>query len=74
MSLRRFLSLPVPALIISIAIAVSAQTPPAITSDSASDPTVLTSVHHRDGLREAAARNHHHENPNREDELRGQIS
>jgi len=32
----------VPALIITLAIAVSAQAPPATTSDSASDPNVLT--------------------------------
>jgi hypothetical protein len=42
MSPRRLLSLPVPALIITLAIAVSAQAPPATTSDSASDPNVLT--------------------------------
>ena len=42
MSPRRLLSLPVPALIISFAIAVSAQAPPATTSDSASDLNVLT--------------------------------
>jgi len=43
MSPRRLLSLSVPALIITLAIAVSAQAPPATTSDSASDPNVLTS-------------------------------
>lgn len=42
MSPRRLLPLPVPALIITLAIAVSAQTPPATSSDSASDPNVLT--------------------------------
>jgi len=42
MSLRRLVSLAVPALIITLAIAVSAQAPPATTSDSASDPNVLT--------------------------------
>src|SRR5260370_41912702 len=43
MSPSRLLSLSVPALIITLAIAVSAQAPPATTSDSASDPNVLTS-------------------------------
>jgi hypothetical protein len=42
MSPRRLLSLPVLALIITLAIAVSAQAPPATTSDSASDSNVLT--------------------------------
>ncbi|PYT52593.1 MAG: hypothetical protein DMG43_11245 [Acidobacteria bacterium] len=42
MSPRRLLSLPVPALVITLAIAVSAQAPPATTSDSASDPNILT--------------------------------
>ncbi|SRR5258708_2801575 len=42
MSLRRLVSLAVPALIITLAIAVSAQAPPATTSDSGSDPRVLT--------------------------------
>ena len=43
MSPRRLLSLPVPALIISIVIVVLAHTPSAITSDSAGDRNVLTS-------------------------------
>ncbi len=42
MSPRRLLSLPVPALIITLATAVSAQAPPATTSNRASDPNVLT--------------------------------
>jgi hypothetical protein len=42
MSPRRLLSLPVLALIITLAIAVSAQAPPATASDSASDPNILT--------------------------------
>ncbi len=42
MSPRRLLSLPVLELIITLAIAVSAQAPPATTSDCASDPNVLT--------------------------------
>jgi hypothetical protein len=42
MSPRRLLSLPVLALIITLAIAVSAQAPPATTSNSPSDPNVLT--------------------------------
>ena len=42
MSPRRLLPLLVPALIITLAIAVSVQAPPATTSDSASDPNVLT--------------------------------
>jgi hypothetical protein len=41
MSPRWLLSLSVPALIITFATAVSAQAPPAITSDNASDPNVL---------------------------------
>jgi hypothetical protein len=41
-SSKRLLLLPVPALIITLAIAVSAQAPPATTSDSASDQNVLT--------------------------------
>ena len=41
MSPRRLLRLPVPALIITLAIAVSAQAPPATTSDSTSDLNVL---------------------------------
>jgi hypothetical protein len=41
MSPRRLLSMLVPALIITLAIAVSAQAPPATTSDSASDANVL---------------------------------
>jgi hypothetical protein len=41
MSPRRLLSLPALAMIITLAIAVSAQVPPATTSDSASDPNVL---------------------------------
>jgi len=40
---RRLLSLPVRALIITLAIAVSAQAQPATTPRSASDPNVLTS-------------------------------
>jgi hypothetical protein len=42
MSPRRLLPLPVPALIITLATAVSAQAPPATTSDSTSDPNILT--------------------------------
>ena len=42
MSPGGLLRLLVPALIITLAIAVSAQAPPATTSDSASDPNVLT--------------------------------
>ncbi|HYT21394.1 MAG TPA: hypothetical protein VEW05_14345 [Candidatus Polarisedimenticolia bacterium] len=42
MSLRRLVSLAVPALIITLAIAVSAQAPPATTSDSAREANVLT--------------------------------
>ena len=42
MSPRGLLPVLVPALIITLAIAVSAQAPPATTSDSASDPNVLT--------------------------------
>lgn len=42
MSRRRLLALFAPALIITVAIAVSAQAPPATTSESASDPNVLT--------------------------------
>ncbi len=42
MSLRRLLPLRVPTLVTILAIAVSAQAPPATTSDSASDPNVLT--------------------------------
>ena len=42
MSPRRLLALVVPALIITLAIVVSAQTPPATTFDSASDPNILT--------------------------------
>ncbi len=42
MSSRRLLPLLVSELIITLAIAVSAQAPPATTSDSASDPNVLT--------------------------------
>ncbi len=41
MSPRRLLSVLVLALIITLAIAVSAQAPPATTSDSASDPNDL---------------------------------
>ncbi len=41
MSSGGLLRLLVPALIITLAIAVSAQVPPATTSDSASDPNVL---------------------------------
>ena len=42
MSPSGLLRLLAPALIITLAIAVSAQAPPATTSDSASDPNVLT--------------------------------
>jgi hypothetical protein len=42
MSPRRLLSLPALALIITLATAVSVQAPPATTSDSASNPNVLT--------------------------------
>jgi hypothetical protein len=42
MSPRRLLSFAVPALIITLAIAVSAQAPPATTFNSASDSNVLT--------------------------------
>ena len=42
MSLRRLVSLAVPALIITLAIAVSAQAPPATTSDSAREANILT--------------------------------
>lgn len=42
MSARRLLPWLVPALIITLAIAVSAQAPPATTSDSACDPNVST--------------------------------
>jgi hypothetical protein len=41
MSPRRLLSLPVPALIITLATAVSAEAPSATTSHSASDPNIL---------------------------------
>ena len=64
--LRLFVSAP----IISLAIAVSAQATPATTSDSASDPNVLInqSIIEMAAAR-TAGRNHHHENPNLEDEL-----
>jgi hypothetical protein len=42
MSPGRLLSLPVPGLIIILAIAVSAQIPPGTTSDSAIDPNIFT--------------------------------
>ena len=42
MSSRRLLALFAPALIITVAIAVSAQPPPVTTSDSAGDPTAST--------------------------------
>lgn len=42
MSRRRLLALLVPALIITLAIAVSAQAPPATTSDTVSDPNTWT--------------------------------
>ena len=42
MSRRRLLALLVPALIITLAIAVSAQAPPATTSDTVSDPNAWT--------------------------------
>jgi hypothetical protein len=42
MSPRRLLSLPVPTLIIPLAITVSARAAPATTSDSANDPNVST--------------------------------
>ena len=42
MSPRRLLALPIPALIITLASAMSAQAPPATTSDGANDPNILT--------------------------------
>jgi len=70
MSPRRLLSLPVPALIITLATAVSAQAPPATTSDSASDPNVLTNQCIIEMAAAKLPEDQHRENPNLEDELR----